>query len=154
MRKITVLLCVLLLAACFVNTAFADSATKEEVIAKCKEAGKLIADKGIDAGIKEIGNKKGSFVWKDTYVFAMDLDGKMLAHPIKPELTQQDTVINIADVDGKPLFVEFIEIANSKGEGWVDYRWPKPGQEAPVEKTTYIYRVPGTPYFVGAGVYK
>ena len=30
----------------------------------------------------------------------------------------------------------------------------EPGQEAPAAKSSYIYRVEGTPYFVGAGIYK
>jgi cytochrome c len=154
MRKTTITICVFMLVACFATLAVADSATREEVMLKCKQAGQLIADKGIEAAVKEIGNKKGHFVWKDSYVFVMDLDGKMLAHPFKPELTQQETVINISDPDGKPLFVEFIKIANAKGEGWVDYRWPRPGQDTPTEKSSFIYRVPGTPYFVGAGIYK
>jgi len=32
--------------------------------------------------------------------------------------------------------------------------WPKPGKEKPEAKSTYIYRVPDTQYFVGAGIYK
>ena len=132
----------------------ADSATKDEVVSKCKEAAMLVKEQGINSAIKEIGNKEGSFVWKDSYVFLMDMDGKMLAHPIKPDLTQQKTTVNIKDSQGKALFVEFINMANDKGEGWVDYLWPKPGEEKPVQKTSYIYRVPGTQYFVGAGIYK
>ena len=136
------------------GTALADNATKEEVTLKCKQAAIMIKELGVDAAIKEIGNKAGKFVWKDTYVFLMDLDGKMLAHPFKPELTQQETTANITDADGKPLFVEFIKVANATGEGWVDYRWPKPGEDKPVPKSSYIYRVPGTQYLVGAGIYK
>jgi cytochrome c len=134
--------------------AWGESATKEEVISQCEAAGKLIETEGIDAAIAAIGNKEGPFVWKDTYVFLMDLDGKMLAHPFKPELTQQDDLLQVADTDGKPLFMEFVKLANTSGKGWVDYMWPKPDEEKPVGKTSYIYRVPGTQYFVGAGIYK
>ncbi len=45
-------------------------------------------------------------------------------------------------------------MANDEGQGWVDYKFPKPGQEKPVAKTSYIQRVEGTQYLVGAGVYK
>jgi cytochrome c len=54
----------------------------------------------------------------------------------------------------KLLFKEFVEVAKSKGEGWVDYMWPKPGEKAPSKKLSYIYRVPGKDVFVGAGVYE
>jgi cytochrome c len=134
--------------------AWAENATKDEVIAKCQEAATLIRDSGIDAAIQTISKKSGPFVWKDSYVFLMNMDGKMLAHPIKPDLTKQETLVDVKDSSGKPLFVEFIELANSKGKGWVDYLWPKPGQDKPVSKSTYIYRVPGTQYIVGAGIYQ
>ena len=137
-----------------VALAFGESATKEEVLAQCQNASKLLQDQGIDAAISAIGDKNGRFVWKDTYVFLMDLDGKMSAHPMKPELTQRSDLLQVADTDGKPLFMEFVKLANTSGKGWVDYMWPKPNEEKPVGKTSYILRVPGTQYFVGAGVYK
>ncbi len=144
----------IILIFCLAAIAWAEGATKEEVVAKCEAAGKMVLEQGVALAGKAIGDKEGPFVWKDTYVFLMDLDGKMLAHPIKPELTQKDSLVQVKDTDGKPLFVEFIQVAGKKGNGWVDYMWPKPGEDNPVAKSSYIYRVPGTPYFVGAGIYK
>ncbi|MBC2712964.1 MAG: cache domain-containing protein [Desulfosarcina sp.] len=143
-----------ILITCFAALVWAEGATKEEVVAKCESAAKLVQEKGVELASKAIGDKEGPFVWKDTYVFLMDLDGKMLAHPIKPELTQRDNLVQVKDTDGKPLFVEFIQVAGNTGNGWVDYMWPKPGEENPAAKSSYIYRVRGTPYFVGAGIYK
>ncbi len=134
--------------------AWAGQATKQEVVAKCEAAAELIQKKGLAAATQAISDKEGPFVWKDTYVFLMDLDGKMLAHPIKPELTQRDDLLQVNDTAGKPLFMEFIQVAGNRGKGWVDYMWPKPGEDNPVAKSSYIYRVAGTPYFVGAGIYK
>lgn len=153
-RSIRTIFIIFLLTTCFAALAWAESATKDEVIAKCEAAAKLIQEKGVAAASQIIGDKSGPFVWKDTYVFLMDLDGKMIAHPIKPELTKDDNLLKVADTDGKPLFVEFVQLAGSQGEGWVDYMWPKPGQDQPAAKSSYIYRVPNTPYFVGAGIYK
>ena len=153
-RSIRTIFIIFTLTICFAALAWAGSATKEEVISKCEAAAKLIQEKGIDAASQAIGDKSGPFVWKDTYVFLMDLDGKMIAHPIKPELTKDDNLLQVADTDGKPLFVEFVKVAGSQGQGWVDYMWPKPGQDQPAAKSSYIYRVPNTPYFVGAGIYK
>jgi cytochrome c len=144
---------VVILVTCFAGMVWAEGATKDEVVAKCEEAAAMIQEKGIDAGTQAIGDKAGPFVWKDTYVFLMDLDGKMLAHPISPALTERDNLLEVKDTDGKPLFVEFVEVAGKKGSGWVDYMWPKPGEETPSMKSSYIYRVEGTPYFVGAGIY-
>ncbi len=124
------------------------------MVAKCEAAAKLVQEKGVEVSSQAIGDKEGAFVWKDTYVFLMDLDGKMIAHPINPELTQRDSLVEVKDTDGKPMFVEFIQVAGNRGSGWVDYMWPKPDDENPVVKSSYIYRVTGTPYFVGAGIYK
>lgn len=136
-----------------VNVWAEGSATKDECVIKCHEAAAMINSKGLDAAIKEISNTKGSFVWKDSYVFLMNLDGKMLSHPFQPELTQQEHVLLITDPTDKALFVHFVNLARKVGRGWVEYMWPKPGKSTPSKKLTYIYRVPNHDVFVGAGVY-
>ena len=154
MKKAALYLIIPALVLFMAGPVLAENATPDEVVTKCHEAAKFIRDNGIDAAIKNIGDKTGPFVWKDTYVFLMNMDGKMLAHPMKPALTEKETLVEVKDTAGKPLFLEFIEVANSKGKGWVDYMWPKPGQDDPAPKSSYIYRVPGTQYIVGAGIYK
>jgi cytochrome c len=129
------------------------SATKEECVVKCHEAAALVNLKGLPTAIKEIGEPKGAFVWKDSYVFLMNLEGKMLAHPMQPELTQLPHCLLITDPTDKALFVHFVNTARTAGQGWVEYMWPRPGKTTPSKKITYIYRVPGKDVFVGAGVY-
>ena len=154
MKKAALYLIIPALVLFMAGPVLAENATPDEVVTKCHEAAKFIRDNGIDAAIKSISDKTGPFVWKDTYVFLMNMDGKMLAHPMKPALTEKETLVEVKDTAGKPLFLEFIEVANSKGKGWVDYMWPKPGQDKPAPKSSYIYRVPGTQYIVCAGIYK
>ena len=103
--------------------------------------------------IKLIGDPEGPYVWKDSYVFLMDMKGKMLAHPMQPELTRYEHVLLETDVTGKAIFVHFVNLAREQGEGWVYYMWPRPGKKSPSKKVTYIYRVPSTDLIVGAGVY-
>ncbi len=144
----------ILLALLMAAPALADkAATKEECVVKCHEAAAMVNSQGLEKAIQAIGNPDGPFVWKDSYVFLMDLKGKMLAHPFKPELTKKEHCLLITDPTGKALFVQFVNLAKRSGEGWVEYMWPKPGQETPRKKITYIYRVPDTDLFVGAGVY-
>ena len=135
------------------NAGAEEWATKDECVIKCHEAAAMINAKGLDAAIKQISDPKGSFVWKDSYVFLMNLDGKMLAHPFRPELTKQDHVLLMTDPTDKALFVHFVNLARKVGHGWVEYMWPKPGKTTPSKKLSYIYRVPGKDVFVGAGVY-
>ena len=153
MRKAAVTILVLAFGIFFAATALADSATKDECVAKTKESAKMVLDKGLDEAVKEINNKQGKFVWKDSYVFLMDFDGKMLAHPMSPALIGQN-VLDRKDKEGKLLFKEFVEVAKSKGEGWVGYMWANPGDPAPRKKITFIYRVPGKDLLAGAGIWE
>ena len=153
-RTITIALAVLL-ALCLAVPAFADKATKDEVIAKVKEAATMIIHKGQDAAFKEINNKEGKYVWKDTYVFVMDLEGTLLARPFR----KQGIGMNLMDWKDKsdsPRYPikEMVDLAKGKGEGWVEYMYPKPNEEAPSKKISYVYRVPGQNLFVGAGIYE
>ena len=156
MGRITQAVLGIAVSLCLAGIALAaESATKEECVAKTKEAGKMVTDKGVEAAIAEVNKKDGKFVWKDTYVFLMDLDGKMIAHPMSPALVGKN-VLDMKDkgTPGKLLFKEFVEVAKGKGEGWVDYMWTNPGDPKPRKKVTYIYRVPGKNVLAGAGVYE
>ncbi len=143
-----------ILSLIFSVAAWADqSATKDECVTKCYEAAALINSKGLTEAVRQIGNSKGPFVWKDSYVFLMNLDGKMLAHPMQPELTQLPHCLLITDPTDKAIFVSFVNTARTVGQGWVEYMWPRPGRKSPSQKVTYVYRVPGKDLFVAAGVY-
>jgi cytochrome c len=153
MKKPALLIMVLVICFFVSKNVFGQSATKEECETKCKEAAQLVSDKGVDEAVKVINDKNGPFVWKDTYVWLNDLDGNMLAHPIKPDMIGKNWM-DLKDKEGKLFFKELIETAKSKGSGWVSYKWPKPGEEALSEKITYCYRVPGTNLMTAAGIYK
>ncbi len=153
MKKLLITAAVSAILFFAVNAVAGELATKDECVVKCHEAAALINSKGVEAAIEMIGNPTGPFVWKDSYVFLMNLDGKMLAHPMQPELTQHEHVLLVTDPLDKALFVHFVNLARKVGQGWVEYMWPKPGKNTPSKKITYIYRVPNQELFVGAGVY-
>ncbi|MDA8407557.1 MAG: cache domain-containing protein [Deltaproteobacteria bacterium] len=153
MRKLYVTAAVFAILCFSMVAAAQQAATKEECVIKCHEAAALINSKGLDEAIKEISDPKGPFVWKDSYVFLMNMEGKMLAHPMQPELTKLPHCLLITDPTDKALFVSFVNLAKTVGHGWVEYMWPRPGHKSPSKKITYIYRVPGKDLFVGAGVY-
>ena len=160
MRKFALITVVVLVGIVFVSNALAESATKDECVTKCKEAAQLIKEKGMDASFQELQNKDGKFVWKDTYVFVMDFDGTHLTHPLRPESVGKN-VMGFKDSNGKLVVKEFIEVAKTTGEGWVEYMYPKPAELKKPEterilskKNTYVYRVRGTDMFVSAGVWE
>jgi cytochrome c len=155
MKRTTTIALAVLLSLCLAVPAFADKATKDEVVAKVKEAATMIINEGQDAAFKEINNKEGKFVWKDTYVFVMDLEGTLLARPFRQQGIGEN-LMDWKDKSDSPRYPikEMVDLAKGKGEGWVEYMYPKPNEEAPSEKISYVYRVPGQNLFVGAGIYE
>ena len=132
----------------------AESASKEECVQKCKEAVAVMQEKGIDAAVKQINDPKGPFVWKDSYVFCVDLDSvSNIAHPFN-QTSLGMSLLMIKDSNGKMFYSEFVKIAKKNGEGWVTYLWPKPGESTPSTKNAYIIRVPETSYAMVAGTYE
>ena len=76
----------------------------------------------------------------------------MLSHAVKPDLVGK----NLIDFDkyGDKLFANMITAAKSEGgNGWVDYKWPRPGTEDVTDKTSYVI-TNEKGFFCGVGAYK
>jgi methyl-accepting chemotaxis protein len=89
---------------------------------------------------------------ENDYLWINDMGPRMVMHPIKPALNGKD-LSNFKDPDGKKLFVEFVNVCRDKGEGTVDYLWPKPGHDAPVAKLSYVKLFKPWNWVIGTGVY-
>ncbi|MBI5896880.1 MAG: methyl-accepting chemotaxis protein, partial [Desulfobacterales bacterium] len=88
----------------------------------------------------------------DDYLWINDTAPVMVMHPFKPELDGKD-LSDFKDPNGKKLFVEFVAVCEQKGEGFVDYMWPKPGYSQPVPKLSYVKIFKPWGWVVGTGVY-
>ncbi|KIH83475.1 methyl-accepting chemotaxis protein [Pseudomonas batumici] len=86
------------------------------------------------------------------YFWINDLRPVMVMHPANPKLEGQD-LSGIKDPDGYALFNEMVTLTKAKGAGMIDYRWPKPGASAPVQKTSYVQLFEPWGWIVGSGVY-
>ena len=88
------------------------------------------------------------------YFWINDMLPRMVMHPIKPEMNGKD-LSGDKDPNGKFLFVEFVNTvkASASGKGFVDYYWPKPGAEQPVEKYSHVAGFAPWGWIVGTGVY-
>ena len=86
------------------------------------------------------------------YFWINDVSMKMVMHPIKPELEGQD-VAEVRDPDGKYLFKEFVAVTRSSGAGVVDYLWPKPGDDKPARKLSYVRLFEPWGWILGSGIY-
>lgn len=148
MRKQTLLILILITGFCFIGNVF--SGEKEDCVALSEQAAKMMkADR--DSALAEINKKDGQFVKGKIYVFAMK-KSVMVGHAMNPNLLGKD-LIDLKDTNGKEHVKEMLEVVKTKGAGWVDYMWPKPGETEPSAKTSYVLKVDDE-YFVGAGYYK
>lgn len=86
------------------------------------------------------------------YFWINDLDSRMVMHPIKPELDGQD-VSSMKDPNGFAMFIAFSSMARSKGQGFVDYQWPKPGHDKPVDKVSFVKAFEPWGWVIGSGIY-
>jgi len=86
------------------------------------------------------------------YLWINDMKPRMIMHPIKPELEGTDLSDN-QDPNGKYLFREFVEVCRSRGAGFVEYMWPKPGEGQPIPKISYVKLYEPWGWIVGSGLY-
>jgi cytochrome c len=133
--------------------AAAEKATKDECIAKCKEAAKQIKEIGLDAVLKKISDKNGEFVWKDSYVFCFNKE-KILAHPVNFIIGMNTSTIK--DSNGLLYMKEMMKVAQDKGEGWVKYMYVnrKSDDPTPQPKISYVLYVPEENVVLGAGIFE
>ncbi len=88
----------------------------------------------------------------DNYFWINDTEPKMIMHPIKPSLNNTN-IANLKDPNGKQLFVEMVKVAQTKGSGYIDYQWAKPGFDKPQNKISYVAYFKEWNWIVGTGVY-
>ncbi len=90
---------------------------------------------------------------KDGYLSVNDSKPVVVMHPIKPELNGKD-VSGFTDPGGKHLFVEIVKAGNAEGGlGFVDYMWPKPGADKPIDKTSAVRHFAPWDWYLVTGMY-
>jgi signal transduction histidine kinase len=117
------------------------------------EAAALIDAKG-RAAFTEFRTKGSEWFHGDTYLFAYDLKGNVLLNPAFPA-REGTNVSGQKDANGKLLHDAMIQTAESKGSGWVDYVFPKPGETQPSQKWAFVkaVNIDGVPGLVASGFY-
>ena len=134
------------------STVFAgDMATPDEAKAMSLKARAAVNEMGREKAFAAFADPNGAFRDRDLYVFCIDMEGVLLAQPIKPELVGKN-MYNFSKY-GDLLFQDMIVLAQKSGAGWVDYRWPYPGTDEIRPKTSYI-ATNDDGFFCGVGAYK
>ncbi|URI07927.1 methyl-accepting chemotaxis protein [Aquincola tertiaricarbonis] len=86
------------------------------------------------------------------YFWINDMHPHVVMHPIKPELNGKD-VSATQDANGIPLFKAFVAKVRESGKGFVAYQWPKPGNDKPVDKLSYVQGFEPWGWVIGSGIY-
>ena len=86
------------------------------------------------------------------YIFIYTTEGTNVLHAAKPEL-EGTSMIGVTDPNGVAIVKEFVQIAQSKGAGFLTYQWPKAGSEKPVDKISYISFFKDWGWVMGTGIY-
>lgn len=130
-----------------------DRMEREFVVDAVKEAVRHIEKNDKDAFLL-FHDPKGPFMVKDAYIFVIDMKGVDLVNPAFPNLEGRN-IMDLKDMQGKFLIREMFSVVQNGGVGWVDYMWPKPGENVSTQKSTYVSKAKiGEKWvLVGCGVY-
>jgi signal transduction histidine kinase len=119
------------------TTTLASADDKETAVKLVKSAVAYISANGVEKGLDILNDPKSEFVKGELYVFAYDTNGVMMANSFKQNLVGQN-VLDVPDTAGKKYRREMVEVAKTKGSGWVDYQSQNPKTKKMEQKTTYI----------------
>jgi signal transduction histidine kinase len=123
------------------------------VVEQVNDAVELIEARG-EAAFDVFRRKGTGFRFYDNYVFVLDEAGVLLVNPGFPD-QEGKNLIDLEDVHGREFVREMIDALQGADTAWIDYMWPKPGDEPASPKSAYIRwaELDGKRLLVGAGLY-
>jgi len=127
------------------------NATAPEATAMVKKGIVFIKANGKEKGYTEISNKAGQFNDRDLYLTVYGMDGVVRAHGANEKMIGKN-LIDLKDVDGKPFVKERLELAQTKGTFWQDYKFTNPVSKKIEPKSMYCEKLDDA--VVCGGIYK
>ena len=132
-------------------TAVYAAESKEDAKALVEKAAAFVKAQGKDKALAEFNKPKGQFDKGELYIFVYDMKATVLAHPKNPKLIGKN-LLDVPDSSGKLFRKEAVELAKTKGSGWIDYKYLNPSTKKVESKTSYIEKVGDV--ILGCGTYK
>jgi Tfp pilus assembly protein PilF len=115
-------------------------ATTKEAEAMVQKAIAYLSKEGRQKALVAFNDPRGPFTYLDLYVYAMDLDGKVLAHGRNQKYVGVNHV-NTKDATGAYHFSRHaLELAKKDGKGWYEYRIENPQTGKVENKVAYVER--------------
>ncbi len=149
-RVLTVMVAIALLAGCY---QIACAETGDDAKALAEKAAVYWNKNGKAQALSAFNDPNGQFVKGDMYIVAHDFSGVMIANGSNPKLVGSN-LMELKDPNGKPILKAMLDVAKTKGSGWVEYTWTNPVTKKVQLKATYVKKIEGENAFVGCGYYK
>jgi PAS domain S-box-containing protein len=87
------------------------------------------------------------------YFWIQDTEPRMVMHPYRSDLEDED-LSSFLDPRGHPIFVEFADVVEEQGEGYVDYVWQWFGDPERLEpKESFVKGFDPWDWVIGTGLY-
>ncbi len=126
-----------------------ERATTKEAELMVHKAVAFYKEQGREKALATFQDKKGVFTYRDLFVYAMSVDGVMLAHPFLPQLVGKPQ-LGFRDADGKLLGKGIVDLARTSGKGWIEYRLKNPANGKDEPKAAYVEAHDGVIFVCGA----
>jgi len=124
---------------------------RERAIALVRRGIAHLEAHGAQRAFADFSNPQGDFVEGDLYLVALDARCVLRAHGGNPAMVGNDDS-QLADADGKRFSAEMVNIARTRGQGWVDYRFMNPKRRRIEPKSSYVERAGD--YAIACGIYR
>ena len=134
---------------------FAQAPTSSQAVALVKSAVAYAKQNGVAKLIQETNAPTGKFhvaTGGELYIFIYDERGTVKAIGYNTAALVGKNRIDLKDPDGVMIIKELINLAQNKGKGWVDYKYPNPTTGQNEQKTSYMEFYEGM--IIGSGIYK
>lgn len=114
----------------------------KQLVGFVEEAATVLEKQGTVA-FAEFGKKNSKWFNENWYLFAYDINGVCIFHPVTPELVGKN-LSSMTDIVGKPVIKMITDVGRQPGKdahGWVFYHWVDRSQFDPMWKASYIRKV-------------
>ncbi len=153
MKVTVVAILTVLLFAGGVHAAPGNAGSAEDARALVQRAVAYLRANGPDVAFPAFSDPKGCFVDRDLYILVADAaaDMKCVAHGASLQLVGR-ILLEFKDSDGKPFMREIYDLAKTRDNGRVDYKWFRPETRKVEQKAIYFEKTDH--YIVACGYYK
>ena len=129
----------------------------KQLVSLVEDAASQIEIKGENA-FKDFSVKDSRWLNDKYYLFAYDITGKCVFHPIEPSLVGKD-LSGFRDIENRLVVKMITDVGRDDrrdNNGWVFYLWEEPWHSFPKWKSSYIRKAVAPDkkvYLIGCGLY-